>query len=644
MNHDGRVSAGERKLDRIRVPADLKSFPAGDLPEIARELRDEILAKVARTGGHLGASLGAVELTLALHYVFDAPRDQLVWDVGHQAYGHKIITGRRDRFETLRQRHGLSGFPKRDESEYDTFGVAHASTAISAALGMAVARDLKHENFKVVAIVGDGALTGGMAFEALNNAGVLKKDLIVVLNDNKMSISKNVGALHKYLTKITSGTLYNHFQSDVWELLGHLPRGGGKARRIARKIKESIKTLVVPGVVFEELGFRYFGPIDGHNVEFLVQTFEHIKELGGPILVHAITQKGKGYHFTENDPFCAHGVSRYDKVPGDVPARKGAPSFTSVYGKTALELAKNDPRVVAITAAMPDNTGLTEFARVLPERMFDVGIAEQHGVTFAAGLATRGMVPLVTIYSTFLQRAFDQVIHDVAIQNLPVRFVLDRGGLVGEDGPTHHGVFDLSYLRMIPNFVVMAPKDENELRHMVKTIVDYDQGPIALRFPRGEGLGVPMDAELRALPIGKAEVLSEGRDVVFVALGAMVRPSVQAAELLRARGIAAGVVNARFVKPLDTEVLDRIAASDALIVTVEDGVLAGGFGSAVNEHLIAGGFDPIAIHNLGLPDRFIEHGERDELLAELGLSAEAIAGVAGDLVAQRRRATRSIAS
>jgi 1-deoxy-D-xylulose-5-phosphate synthase len=632
------------KLDRIRVPADLKTFPPGDLPEIARELRDEILAKVGKTGGHLGASLGAIELTLALHYVFDAPRDQIVWDVGHQAYGHKILTGRRDRFETLRQRHGLSGFPKRDESEYDTFGVAHASTAVSAALGMAVARDLRHEDFKVVAVVGDGALTGGMAFEALNNAGVLKKDLIVVLNDNKMSISRNVGALHKYLTRITAGTLYNHFQSDVWELLGHLPRGGGKARRIARKIKESIKTLVIPDVIFEELGFRYFGPIDGHNVEFLVQTFEHIRQLNGPILVHAITQKGKGYPFTENDPFCAHGVTRYDKVPGDVPARKGAASFTGVYGKTALELAKQDERVIAITAAMPDNTGLTEFARVLPERLFDVGIAEQHGVTFAAGLATRGMVPLVTIYSTFLQRAFDQVIHDVAIQNLPVRFVLDRGGLVGEDGPTHHGVFDLSYLRMVPNFVIMAPRDENELRHMVKTMVDYDRGPIAVRFPRGEGLGVAIDEPLRALPIGRAELLSEGRDVMFVAVGAMVRHCEQASALLRERGIEAGVVNARFVKPLDTDMLDGIASSDALIVTVEDGVLAGGFGSAVNEHLIARGFDPIAVHNLGLPDRFVEHGDRDQLLAELGLSAEGVARAAEVLVAQRRRAARSVAS
>ncbi|HET6347787.1 MAG TPA: 1-deoxy-D-xylulose-5-phosphate synthase, partial [Candidatus Krumholzibacteria bacterium] len=567
------------KLDRIQYPSDLKTFPVSDLPGIARELRDEILARVARTGGHLGASLGAVELTLALHYVFDAPRDQIVWDVGHQAYGHKIITGRRDRFDTLRQHHGLSGFPKREESEYDAFGVAHASTAISAGLGMAVARDLAGENFKVVAVVGDGAMTGGMAFEALNNAGHLKKDMIVVLNDNNMSISKNVGALHRYLTRITSGKVYNHFQADVWELLGHLPRGGGKARRMARKIKESVKTLVVPGVIFEELGFRYFGPIDGHNVEFLVETFQQIKDLGGPILVHAITQKGKGYHFTENDPLCAHGVTRYDKVPGDVPAKKGHPSYTSVYGKTVLELAKADARIVAITAAMPDNTGLTEFAKVLPERMFDVGIAEQHAVTFAAGLATRNIIPMVTIYSTFLQRAYDQVIHDVAIQNLPVRFVLDRGGLAGEDGPTHHGAFDLSYLRLIPNFVIMSPKDENELRHMTRTLADYDQGPIAMRFPRGEGLGVPLDAEPRALPIGKGEVLREGRDIMFLAIGAMVYPCLAAADLLAQQGIEAGVVNARFVKPLDTDLIDRIVSRSTPIITVEDNALAGGFGS-----------------------------------------------------------------
>jgi len=495
----------------------------------------------------------------------------------------------------------------------------------------------------VVAVVGDGALTGGMAFEAMNNAGMLKKDMIVVLNDNKMSISKNVGALGHYLTRITSGKVYNHFQADVWELLGHLPRGGGKARRVARKIKESVKTLVVPGVIFEELGFRYFGPIDGHDVEFLVETLQQVKDMNGPILIHAITQKGKGYEFTENDPFCAHGVTRYDKVPGDTPAKKGNPSYTAVYGKALLELAKSDERVVAITAAMPDNTGLTEFARVLPERMFDVGIAEQHAVTFAAGLATRHIVPMVTIYSTFLQRAYDQVIHDVAIQNLPVRFILDRGGIAGEDGPTHHGAFDLSYLRLIPNFVIMSPKDENELRHMTKTLIDYSAGPIAMRFPRGEGLGVAQDAELKSLPVGKAEVIREGRDVVFFAIGAMVHPCILAAELLSARGIEAAVVNARFVKPLDTAVLERFAAQDSVVVTVEDNAVAGGFGSGVNEYLIEHGFDSSAVKNLGLPDKFIEHGERGDLLADLGLGPDAIADSAAEFLAERRRTIRSAA-
>jgi 1-deoxy-D-xylulose-5-phosphate synthase len=458
-----------------------------------------------------------------------------------------------------------------------------------------------------------------------------------------MSISKNVGALHRYLTRITSGKMYNHFQADVWELLGHLPRGGGKARRVARKIKESVKTLVMPGVIFEELGFRYFGPIDGHNVEFLVETFQQLKDLNGPILVHAITQKGKGYHFTENDPWCAHGVTRYDKVPGDVPAQKGHPTYTGVYGKTVLELARADERIVAITAAMPDNTGLTEFGRVLPARMFDVGIAEQHGVTFAAGLATRGIIPMVTIYSTFLQRAYDQVIHDVAIQNLPVRFILDRGGLAGEDGPTHHGAFDLSYLRLVPNFVIMAPKDENELRHMTKTLVEYDRGPIAMRFPRGEGLGVALDGEPKSLPIGKAEVLREGRDLVLLAIGAMVYPCLRASELLAARGIEAGVVNARFVKPLDTALIERLAARDTMLVTVEDNVVAGGFGSGVNEYLIEHGFDAAGIKNLGLPDRFVDHGERGLLLAEAGLSPEAIADTAAEALTGYRRALRSAA-
>ncbi|MCK4774344.1 MAG: 1-deoxy-D-xylulose-5-phosphate synthase, partial [Candidatus Krumholzibacteria bacterium] len=405
------------------------------------------------------------------------------------------------------------------ESEYDTFGVGHASTAISAALGMAAARDLSGDDYKVIALVGDGALTGGIAFEAINNAGILHKDLIVILNDNKMSISKNVGALNMYLTKITSGKLYNRIEADVWELLGLIPKLGGKARKLAGKIKDSIKTLVVPDVIFEELGFRYFGPIDGHNVEFLVETFNHVKDLPGPILLHTRTQKGKGYDFTEKDPLCAHGVTRFDKVPGDIPAKSSAPSYTSVYGKTITALGKKNPDVVAITAAMPDNTGLNIFKEAHPDRLFDVGIAEQHAVTFAGGLATKGIKPVVTIYSTFLQRAFDQLIHDIALQNLPVRFVLDRGGLVGDDGPTHHGTFDLSYLRMIPNMVVMSPKDENELQHMIKTIVAYNDGPIALRFPRGNGLGVHMDKRLHRLPIGKGEIVREGKDVVFFAIG-----------------------------------------------------------------------------------------------------------------------------
>lgn len=613
-----------RLLDQINTPDDLKKFPVSDLPQIAQELRDEILAVVSKTGGHLGASLGAVELTLALHYVFDAPHDQVVWDVGHQAYVHKMLTGRRHLFSGLRQKDGLSGFPKRSESEYDTFGVGHASTAISAALGMATARDLTGDDYKVIAIVGDGALTGGLAFEGMNNAGILDKDLIVILNDNKMSISKNVGALNKYLTKITSGTLYNRFEADVWELLGLIPKLGGKARKLARRVKESIKTMVTPGILFEELGFRYFGPIDGHNVDFLVETFRGIRDLRGPILIHTITQKGKGYDFTESDPLCAHGVSKFERRPGDIPAKKGNPSYTGVYGDTILELAREDTSIVAITAAMPDNTGLTKFGRELPDRMFDVGIAEQHAVTFACGLATKGVKPFVTVYSTFLQRAYDQLIHDAALQNLPVRFAMDRGGLVGDDGPTHHGSFDLSYLRLIPNFVFMSPKDENELRHMVKTMADHDEGPIALRFPRGSGQGVPLDEELSALPIGKAEVLAEGTDLMFVAIGAMVETSLAAAAALADRGVSAGVVNARFIKPLDTEILDELAASGVALITVEDNAVTGGFGSGVNEYLIAQGYDTARIRNLGIPDEFIEHGDRGLLLAEIGLDTNGL--------------------
>ena len=626
-----------RLLDKIKSPDDLKKLEVGQLSQVARELREEILEHVGKTGGHLGASLGAVELTLALHYVFDAPKDQIVWDVGHQAYGHKMITGRLDQFHTLRQKDGLSGFPKRSESEYDTFGVGHASTAISAALGMAAARDLSGDDYKVIALVGDGALTGGIAFEAINNAGILHKDLIVILNDNKMSISKNVGALNMYLTKITSGKLYNRIEADVWELLGLIPKLGGKARKLAGKIKDSIKTLVVPDVIFEELGFRYFGPIDGHNVEFLVETFNHVKDLPGPILLHTLTQKGKGYEFTEKDPLCAHGVTRFDKVPGDIPAKSSAPSYTSVYGKTITALGKKNPDVVAITAAMPDNTGLNIFKEAHPDRLFDVGIAEQHAVTFAGGLATKGIKPVVTIYSTFLQRAFDQLIHDIALQNLPVRFVLDRGGLVGDDGPTHHGTFDLSYLRMIPNMVVMSPKDENELQHMIKTIVAYNDGPIALRFPRGNGLGVHMDKRLHRLPIGKGEIVREGKDVVFFAIGAMVETSNRAAEILAGNGIDACVVNARFVKPLDHGLIDEVLSDEPALITAEENVVMGGFGSGVNEYLVSQGYDVSRIRNLGIPDQFIEHGSRDALLTEIGLTPEAMAQTAVSMLEHEKR-------
>jgi len=626
-----------RLLDKIKSPDDLKKLEVGQLSQVARELREEILEHVGKTGGHLGASLGAVELTLALHYVFDAPKDQIVWDVGHQAYGHKMITGRLDQFHTLRQKDGLSGFPKRSESEYDTFGVGHASTAISAALGMAAARDLSGDDYKVIALVGDGALTGGIAFEAINNAGILHKDLIVILNDNKMSISNNVGALNMYLTKITSGKLYNRIEADVWELLGLIPKLGGKARKLAGKIKVSIKTLVVPDIIFEELGFRYFGPIDGHNVEFLVETFNHVKDLPGPILLHTRTQKGKGYDFTEEDPLCAHGVTRFDKVPGDIPAKSSAPSYTSVYGKTITALGKKNPDVVAITAAMPDNTGLNIFKEAHPDRLFDVGIAEQHAVTFAGGLATKGIKPVVTIYSTFLQRAFDQLIHDIALQNLPVRFVLDRGGLVGDDGPTHHGTFDLSYLRMIPNMVVMSPKDENELQHMIKTIVAYNDGPIALRFPRGNGLGVHMDKRLHRLPIGKGEIVREGKDVVFFAIGAMVETSNRAAEILAGNGIDACVVNARFVKPLDHGLIDEVLSDEPALITAEENVVMGGFGSGVNEYLVSQGYDVSRIRNLGIPDQFIEHGSRDALLTEIGLTPEAMAQTAVSMLEHEKR-------
>jgi 1-deoxy-D-xylulose-5-phosphate synthase len=590
---------------------------------LADELRERIVSVVSRTGGHLAPSLGAVDLAVALHYCFDSPRDKIIWDVGHQAYAHKLLTGRKAGFEHLRMAGGVSGFPRIDESEHDAFGTGHASTSISAAVGLACARDLKGEKHHIIAVIGDGALTGGLAFEGLNQAGHLKRDLIVILNDNKMSISHNVGALSQYMTRLISAPVYRRFESDVWELLGKFPSVGFRARGIARRIKESLKNLIVPGILFEELGFRYYGPVDGHNIEQMVEVLTHIKQFKGPQIVHVITTKGKGYSPAENDCSRFHGTGSFDKKTGAGEKPSGIPSYTEVFGKTLVEIAAARTDVVAVTAAMPDGTGLTLFQERFPERFFDVGIAEQHATTFSAGLARAGLKPVVAVYSTFLQRAFDQMVHDVALQKLDVAFAVDRGGLVGEDGPTHHGVLDLSYLGQIPNMVVMAPKDENELRHMLATMVGYRGGPIAVRYPRDHGLGVGCDEPLKPLEIGRGEVLVRGGEVALIGIGSMVTPCLKAAARLAEEGIKAWVVNARFVKPLDQALICEVASSVALAVTVEENVVRGGFGSAVAEMLGEKGICTPLIA-LGLPDRFMGHGSRCDLLEEVGLSSDGI--------------------
>ncbi|KPK68114.1 1-deoxy-D-xylulose-5-phosphate synthase [candidate division TA06 bacterium SM1_40] len=613
-------------LDLIDSPSDLKTIPKSDLPKLAAEIRSRIIDVVARNGGHLAPNLGVVELTIALHLAFDAPEDRIVWDVGHQAYAHKLLTGRRKRFHTLRRHGGLSGFPRRQESEYDVFNVGHAGTSISAALGIACARDNAKEDFSVVAVIGDGALGAGIAFEALNQVGHLKKNMVIVLNDNRMSISKNVGALSHYLTTLITAPIYNEFRKDVWELMGKLPRSlEGRAKVLAKRIEEGLKNLVLPGILFEELGLRYIGPIDGHNIDEMAKTLRAAKRLRGPILVHLLTEKGKGYRPAEENLPRFHGLGPFDVDTGTPIKTKGAPTYTEVFGKTLIQLAAEDERIVAITAAMAEGTGLTEFAKRFPRRFHDVGIAEQHAVTFAAGLALRGLRPVAAIYSTFLQRAFDQVIHDVALQQLPVVFAMDRGGLVGEDGPTHHGTFDLSYLRLIPNIVVMAPKDENELRRMLKTAICYGKGPVAIRYPRGRGVGVPLEYRIRKIRMGKAETLRQGKDVAILAVGAMVHPALQTADLLAKRGIEAGVVNARFVKPIDTCLIGDLLENVPCLVTLEENVRPGGFGSAVLEYAAAIGHSRARIDTIGLPDEFIEHGARSKLLEHCGLTPEQIA-------------------
>jgi 1-deoxy-D-xylulose-5-phosphate synthase len=612
-------------LDRVNSPADLRQLPEEALPELAEEVRRFLVSSVSTTGGHLASGLGAVELTLALHYVFNTPRDQLVWDVGHQCYPHKVITGRRDRFHTLRAYGGMSGFLRREESEYDAFNAGHASTSISAALGMAVARDQRGEEFRVVAVIGDGGLTGGMAMEGLNQAGYLGRPLMIILNDNEMSISPNVGAMQGYLNRILHGQPYRRLKDEIEHFLLAIPKVGEPMLKLAKQAEHMAKQLLVPGILFEELGFKYVGPINGHSIPQLVATLRQWKDHNHPVLLHVVTRKGKGWEPAESDPVFWHGATPFSVETGEVTRKKpGPPSYTKVVAKALVELARADDRVVAITAAMPEGTGLDVFAKEFPKRCFDVGICEQHAVTFAGGMASRGLRPVVAIYSTFMQRAYDQIFHDVCLMRLPVVFALDRGGLVGNDGPTHHGVFDLSYLRVFPDLLVMAPKDEDELRHMMATALASPL-PAAVRYPRGNGYGVAMDSPPRVLPVGKAEVLRQGPDGVIWAIGTMATEALRAAQRLAAEGGPdLTVVNARFVKPLDTELLAAQAKPGARLMTVEENALAGGFGAAVMEAVESLGITGVAFERLGVPDEYQTHGNQDILRARLDLDAEGI--------------------
>lgn len=610
-------------LSDINGPSDIRSMPVSRLYELAAELRKKIIETVSSNGGHLAPNLGVVELTLALHKVFESPADKIVWDVGHQCYVHKIITGRGDRFDSLRKYGGLSGFPRPDESDHDAFAAGHSSTSISAALGMAVARDLRGEKYSVAAVIGDGAMTGGMAFEAMNHAGHLQKNMIVVLNDNEMSIAKNVGGMSRYLARLRTDPMYSRGKEEFEQLLRKIPAIGPTVLKAVDRLKDSLKYLVVPGMLFEELGFVYLGPIDGHNIQDMVNVLSQAKAMSGPVLVHVKTVKGKGYSHAEKNPGKFHGIGPFDLETGMVKKKSDTPTYTEVFGRTLNELASRDRSITAITAAMTSGTGLTDFARKHPDRFFDVGIAEQHAVTMAAAMAFNQIRPVVAIYSTFLQRAFDQIIHDVCMLNLPVTFAVDRCGLVGDDGPTHHGVFDLSYLGMMPNMVVMAPKDENELRHMIKTAVEYN-GPAAVRYPRGEGCGCPLDAEIHCLPLGRAEVLKNGADIAIIAVGTMVETAQKAAEVLEEQGVSAAVVNARFIKPVDSEVILKYAGATGRIITLEENVLHGGFGSRVMNIISNSGLSGVKVKAMGLPDAFAEHGDRQILLAKYGLTVDEV--------------------
>jgi 1-deoxy-D-xylulose-5-phosphate synthase len=614
-----------RILFKINSPADIKDLSLNDLHILCDEIRQYIVDVISEIGGHFGGGLGTVELTVALHKVFDTPNDLIVWDTGHQAYPHKILTGRRDLLKTIRQLNGISGFLKRNESEYDAFGAGHASTSISAALGMAAARDINKSGKKVVAVIGDGAMTGGMAYEAMNNSGMLKSNLIVVLNDNQMSIAPNVWQISRYFTEVIAHPEYNKVKGAIWDLTGKLDNFGDRIRRATARLETGIKSIFTPGMLFEALGFRYFGPVNGHNVGQLIKTFEQVKVLQGPILVHIHTEKGKGYKPAEEDVQRLHAATPFDKETGQAIKKAGtAPSYTNIFGKALVEIAKQNPKVIGITAAMADGTGIEYLQKEFPERCFDVGIAEEHAVTFAAGMATQGIIPVVAIYSSFMQRGFDQIIHDVALQKLHVVFVLDRAGLVGADGPTHHGTFDLTYLRLIPGIVIMAPKDESELRNMLFTAVNYKEGPVALRYPRGSALGIEVKDGFEELQIGKSELIRSGKTTAILAVGNMVEYAKEASALLEKDGIDCEIINMRFIKPLDIKCLDEISTRFNKIVTLEENTIVGGFGTGVLEYFSEKNYKP-EILRIGLPDSFIDHGTQKELHAILGIDPKGIA-------------------
>ncbi len=626
-------------LDNIDSPADLKKVPQEKLPQLALELREFLINAVSKTGGHLASSLGAVELAIALHYVFKGPEDDIIWDVGHQAYAHKILTGRKNAFGSLRSLGGISGFPNPKESPYDAFGVGHASTSVAAGLGMCVAKELNGSDDRVVAVIGDGSMTAGLAFEGLNQAGHFKSNIIVILNDNEMSISSNVGALSSFLSRKITGRFANKIKREVESFFNSIPLLGGRLLNLAKRAEDSIISLITPGMLFEGLGFHYLGPIDGHNIHELISALSNAKEIKSPVLVHCLTKKGKGYSYAEKEPSRFHGVGAFDVKTGKTKKSVGK-TYTGIFSETLLKIAAENEKVIAITAAMTEGTGMGDFAKRFPERFFDVGIAEQLSVTFAAGLATKGFIPVIAVYSTFLQRAYDEVLHDVCLQDLHVVMALDRAGLVGQDGATHHGLFDISYLRHIPNIVLMAPKDEDELRHLLYTAINM-AGPVAIRYPRGVGYGVDTSRSLTKLSLGSAELIHEGRDLNILATGSMVYPAIEASDRLKNEGFDVGVVNCRFIKPLDEELITRLASDHGILLAVEENALSGGFGSAVME-LLEEKDVVCEVKRIGVPDKFIEHGSQQELRSMLGLDVDGIEKKAREILDGCRKRRKDV--